>query len=336
MAGNRAILMSDIMQIVECSPRQEPKPPGPCAMVVFGASGDLTARLLVPALYNLSRTHLLPEHFSLIGVARSEETAESWRGKLYEKLKTYSRSASEFNGSRVDEAAWSRLAEKMSYVPGDIAKPELYEKLRAALAGAEKTQGTGGNAIFYLAVAEHFFCPVVEQLCKAGLIDQPQDEGGKLRYWRRVVFEKPFGHSLDSARKLNARVLRTLSEDQIFRIDHFLGKETVQNIMALRFANGISSPSGTATASIMSRSRSPKLSGWRAAERSTRRRARSVTWCPTTFSRCSRWWRWSRPAASTPPRYAPRRPKCSPRCARSSRTGWCEPSTALVWWRESK
>ncbi|MGO8954910.1 MAG: glucose-6-phosphate dehydrogenase [Rhodomicrobium sp.] len=211
-------------------------------MVVFGASGDLTARLLVPALYNLSRTRLLPETFALIGVARSEGTTASWREHLYQMLKSYTGSDSEFDGGRVDEAAWRRLAEKMSYVRGDLTKPELYEKLRGALGEAEKTHGTGGNAIFYLALAEKFFCPTVEQLCKAGLIDQEADENGTLRRWRRVVFEKPFGHSLESARKLNARILRILSEDQIFRIDHFLGKETVQNIMALRFANGVFEP----------------------------------------------------------------------------------------------
>ncbi len=211
-------------------------------MVVFGASGDLTARLLVPALYNLSRTRLLPEKFALIGVARSEATTESWRDGLYGKLKSYTGSASEFDGVRVDEEAWNRLAEKMSYVRGDLSEPELYDRLRGALREADETHGTGGNAIFYLAVAEQFFCPVVELLCKARLLDQGEDKSGKRQFWRRVVFEKPFGHSLESARQLNARILRVLSEEQIFRIDHFLGKETVQNIMALRFANGTFEP----------------------------------------------------------------------------------------------
>ncbi len=211
-------------------------------MVVFGASGDLTARLLVPALYNLSRTRLLPEAFALIGVARSEGTTASWREHLYEMLQSYTGSAAEFNGGRIDEAAWSRLAEKITYVQGDLSKPELYAKLRGVLGEAEKTHGTRGNVIFYLAVAEQFFSPAVEQLCKAGLADQEEGENGTQHRWRRVVFEKPFGHSLESARKLNARVLRLLNEDQIFRIDHFLGKETVQNIMALRFANGMFEP----------------------------------------------------------------------------------------------
>src|ERR1700720_1683787 len=123
------------------------------------------------------------------------------------------------------QAAWKRLAEKMSYVQGDLTKPELYEKIRGTLGEVEKTHGTRGNVIFYLAVADRFFGPVVEQLGKAKLTRQPEDTDGKPRYWRRVVIEKPFGHSLDSARELNNRIRRTLQEDQIFRIDHFLGKD---------------------------------------------------------------------------------------------------------------
>jgi glucose-6-phosphate 1-dehydrogenase len=241
MTETRPISSFEGVQLIECPPRREAVPPGPCAMVVFGASGDLTSRLLVPALYNLSRTRLLPDNFALIGVARSDETAESWRDNLYGKLKSYAGSASEFNGGRVDEEVWNRLAGAMSYVRGDLTKPELYQNLRDALSEAERTRGTKGNVIFYLAVAEQFFCPAIEQLKAAGLTDQTDGPDGERR-WRRVVFEKPFGHSLKSARDLNAKVLRSLSEDQIFRIDHFLGKETVQNIMALRFANGMFEP----------------------------------------------------------------------------------------------
>lgn len=232
--------ITSFMELVECPPRRETPPAGPCAMVVFGASGDLTSRLLVPALYNLSRTRLLPENFALIGVARSESSAESWRNRLREKLENYAGRNSEFNGGRIDEGAWTRLADKMAYVQGDLTKPETYERLRSALGEAERAQGTRGNVIFYLAVAESLFCPIIEQLREAGLTDQPEEDGR--RSWRRVVFEKPFGHSLESAKALNARVLRTLHEDQIFRIDHYLGKETVQNIMALRFANGMFEP----------------------------------------------------------------------------------------------
>jgi glucose-6-phosphate 1-dehydrogenase len=207
------------------------------------STGDLTKRLVVPALYNLSRSKVLPEQFALIGVARSDDTAESWRERLHDMLKSFvGRAGAEFNTDHIDEDAWARLADAMTYVSGDLTKPDLYEDVRAALDEAEKAHGTRGNAIFYLAVADRLFGAVVEQLGKAKLTDQGEDQNGGRRFWRRVVIEKPFGHSLDSARALNSQILRTLHEDQIFRIDHFLGKDTVQNIMAFRFANGIFEP----------------------------------------------------------------------------------------------
>jgi glucose-6-phosphate 1-dehydrogenase len=230
-------------QAIAGVPRRQAKPADPCAMVIFGATGDLTKRLVMPALYNLSRTKMLPEQFALIGVARAEGTAESWRDGLYDTLKSFVGDATaEFNVDHIDEAAWKWLADRMVYVEGDLAKPELYDRLRSALAEADKAHSTRGNAIFYLAVADRLFASAVEQLGKAKLTDEGQDENGKCRFWRRVVIEKPFGHSLDSARKLNADVQRTVREDQIFRIDHFLGKDTVQGIMAFRFANGLFEP----------------------------------------------------------------------------------------------
>ena len=240
---DRPTRMPQTAQVVQSPPRRQAKPADPCAMVIFGATGDLTKRLVIPALYNLSRTKVLPEHFALIGVARAEGTAESWRDHLYDTLKSFvGNAAAEFDVDHIDEAAWQRLAEKMVYVRGDLTKPELYDKLRSALEEADKVHGTQGNAIFYLAVADRLFGTVVEQLGKAKLTDQDEDENGKRRFWRRVVIEKPFGHSLDSARELNAHIQRTLHEDQIFRIDHFLGKDTVQSIMAFRFANGLFEP----------------------------------------------------------------------------------------------
>jgi glucose-6-phosphate 1-dehydrogenase len=230
-------------QMVEAAPRRQASPADPCAMVIFGAGGDLTKRLVVPALYNLSRTKVLPEKFALIGVDLAEGTTESWRQRLHAMLKSFvGNAAAEFDIDQIDEAAWQRLAEKMSYVQGDLTKPELYEKIRSTLGEAEKAHGTEGNVLFYLAVADRFFGTVVEQLGKAKLTDQGEDKDGEHRFWRRVVIEKPFGHSLDSARELNARILRTLHEHQIFRIDHFLGKDTVQSIMAFRFANGLFEP----------------------------------------------------------------------------------------------
>ena len=244
MSDDNPIRMPPTAQVIECPPRRQAKPADPCAMVIFGASGDLTKRLVMPALYNLSRTKMLPEKFALIGVARAEET----RGKLArppprgaEKLCRQWRRGIRYRPDRRGcvEAASPRTCRIFS---GDLTKPEVYEKLRGALDEAEKTHGTQGNVIFYLAVADRLFGTVVEQLGKAKLTDQDEDQNGKRRFWRRVVIEKPFGHSLDSARELNASILRTLHEDQIFRIDHFLGKDTVQSIMAFRFANGLFEP----------------------------------------------------------------------------------------------
>ena len=235
--------MPTATQLIECPARRQPRPADPCTMVIFGASGDLTKRLVVPALYNLARTKVLPENFALIGVARSEWTTESWRDHLYAMLKSFvGNGTTEFDVDHIDEAVWKQLADRMSYIQGDLTKPEPYETLRGVLAEAGKEHGTNGNAMFYLAVADQLFGTVVEQLGKAKLTDQNDDESGKPRFWRRVVVEKPFGHSLGSARALNASILRTLHEDQIFRIDHFLGKDTVQSITAFRFANGLFEP----------------------------------------------------------------------------------------------
>jgi glucose-6-phosphate 1-dehydrogenase len=218
-------------------------PVNPCAIVIFGASGDLTKRLVAPALYDLSCSGALPDHFALIGVDLAAGTAETWRDHLHEMLKEFvGDKDAELEVSRIDEAAWSRLAGAMAYIQGDITKPDVYADIRRTLDDAEKTHGTLGNVIFYLAVADRFFGIVVDQLGAAKLTEQAEDESGGRRFWRRVVIEKPFGHSLESAQALNAQVLKTLSEDQIFRIDHFLGKDTVQSIMAFRFANGLFEP----------------------------------------------------------------------------------------------
>jgi glucose-6-phosphate 1-dehydrogenase len=229
----------------QTEPRQphRMRPADPCTMVIIGATGDLTKRLVMPALYNLARTKTLPKNFALIGVARNEEKVENWRDSLYDMLKSFvGKTGAEFNVDHLDEDVWAELAGRMSYIQGDLTKSDVYERLAGTLDEVGKRQGTQGNAIFYLAIADKLFGTVVDELGKAKLTDENEEENGKRRFWRRVVIEKPFGHSLDSARELNARILRTLHEDQIFRIDHFLGKETVQNIMALRFANGLFEP----------------------------------------------------------------------------------------------
>jgi glucose-6-phosphate 1-dehydrogenase len=235
--------MPKTAQLIECPARRQAKPADPCTMVIFGASGDLTKRLVVPALYNLARTKVLPEQFALIGVALSERTTENWRDHLYDMLKSFvGNAAAEFDIDHIDDAVWKQLAEKMTYVQGDLTKPDVYEKLRGILDNVGKTHGTQGNVLFYLAVADRFFGTVVERLGEAKLTEEGDGENDKAKFWRRVVVEKPFGHSLNSARALNASILRTLHEDQIFRIDHFLGKDTVQSIAAFRFANGLFEP----------------------------------------------------------------------------------------------
>jgi glucose-6-phosphate 1-dehydrogenase len=218
-----------------------PPPADPCVMVLFGAGGDLTRRLVVPALYNLARTGVLPEKFALIGVDLAPGSTRSWCAQLHRMLQSFVGDPdAAFAIDRIDEQAWQRLAARMSYVQGDLTGSALYRKLRTALNTAQASHGTGGNVMFYLAVADRFFGTVVEQLGKAGLTRQQADDGDAP--WRRVVIEKPFGHSLESARALNQHILRTLREEQIFRIDHFLGKDTVQSILAFRFANGLFEP----------------------------------------------------------------------------------------------
>jgi glucose-6-phosphate 1-dehydrogenase len=211
-------------------------------MVIFGAGGDLTKRLLVPALYNLASTGLVPEHFAIIGVDIAERSAEDWRDSLHAMLQSFvGNPASENRIEAIDDTVWRRLTDGVSYLQGDFSDRDLFEKLRLHLHDVAGERQTGGNCLFYFAVADRFFGPLVEQLGHAGLLDEELRDG-KSQRWRRVVIEKPFGHSLDSARELNTRIRRELREEQIFRIDHFLGKETVQNIMAFRFANGLFEP----------------------------------------------------------------------------------------------
>jgi len=228
-------------RLLNAPPRRAAKPPGPCAMVIFGAAGDLTKRLLVPALYNLATTGLLPEHFELIGVDLADIDADKWRDSLHAMMETFvGKAASESQIDTVDDAIWAHLTGHITYIKGDLNDDGLYEQLKQHLA---QPSDTGGNCLFYLAIADRFFGPVVTHLGKAGLFEENWDQDGqKPEHWRRVVIEKPFGHDGASAKALNATILRSAEEHQIYRIDHFLGKETVQNIMALRFANGMFEP----------------------------------------------------------------------------------------------
>ncbi len=229
-------------QQVSAPPRIAHRDADPCTMVIFGAGGDLTKRLVMPALYNLSRTGILPKNFALVGVDLAQGSAESWRDHLFGSLKEFvGNPSAEFHVDHIEQDAWDRLASRMYYLQGDLTKTQLYDDIRNLLHRTEREHDTRGNAIFYLAVADRFFATVVEHLGQSGLTDE-QERDGEPAFWRRVVIEKPFGHSLESAKQLNAQVLKVLHEDQVFRIDHFLGKETVQNIMAFRFANGLFEP----------------------------------------------------------------------------------------------
>jgi glucose-6-phosphate 1-dehydrogenase len=208
----------------------------PCAMVIFGAAGDLTKRLIVPALYNLVNAKRLSGGFQLVGVDLADKTAEEWREDLTDAMKGFVAHGGEFQADAIDQAAWRWLTDRMSYLQGDLEDPGTYWRLGEHLAGLDETAGTAGNHLFYLAVADRFFGVAVAGLGAAGLVTESDGQ------WRRVVIEKPFGHDLPSAKALNAEILTTLQEPQIYRMDHFLGKETVQNIMALRFANGLFEP----------------------------------------------------------------------------------------------
>ncbi|MEY4966677.1 MAG: hypothetical protein RL274_2260 [Pseudomonadota bacterium] len=206
-------------------------PPPPCAIVIFGANGDLTKRLIVPALYNLARTGLLPSRLALVGIGHNDKTSEQWRDGLREFLEQVLAKTEQ----AIDESLWKAVSQSMTFLKGDFEKPETYKALDGLLGKIDKDLGLDGNVLFYLATADRFFAPIAGKLGEAGLV---KDDKG----FRRVIVEKPFGHDLQSARDLNAYLLKYLKEDQIYRIDHFLGKETVQNIMALRFANGLFEP----------------------------------------------------------------------------------------------
>ena len=205
------------------------QPVGPCAMVIFGAAGDLTRRKLIPALYNLATSHLLPHDFAVVGVARHEMTSKDFREQMRREI---------HDGATADirPQVWEQLERRLHYLRGDLEDQGTYPRLHAMLTGLDRDNGTQGNYLFYLATAPDLFAKIVGQLGLEGLTHE--DDGR----WRRVIIEKPFGRDLETARALNAAIAKTLKETQIYRIDHYLGKETVQNILAFRFSNGIFEP----------------------------------------------------------------------------------------------
>jgi len=215
--------------------RRIPRVAGPCVMVMFGVTGDLARKKLMPALYDLSNRGLLPPGFSLVGFARRDWEHEDFAQVTYEAVKEHARTP-------FRETVWQQLSEGVRFVPGEFSDDAAFDTLAETVRQLDAQRGTGGNYAFYLSIPPKFFPDVVKQLQRSGLADPgPPDADGRVP-WRRVVIEKPFGRDLETARKLNDMVDAVFPPHAVFRIDHYLGKETVQNILALRFANTLYEP----------------------------------------------------------------------------------------------
>ncbi|MCW2864371.1 MAG: glucose-6-phosphate 1-dehydrogenase [Actinoallomurus sp.] len=206
-----------------------PRVAGPCVLVLFGVTGDLARKKLLPAIYDLANRGLLPPGFALVGFARRDWEHQDFRQLAHDAVKEHARTP-------FREDVWNQLAEGIHFVPGTFDDDASFEELARAVKELDEKRGTGGNYAFYLSIPPKFFQDVVKQLQRSGL-SKPSENS-----WRRVVIEKPFGHDLASARELNAILHEVFPEESIFRIDHYLGKETVQNILALRFANTLYEP----------------------------------------------------------------------------------------------
>ncbi len=215
----------------ETLPETQPALPPPCLLVIFGASGDLTRRLLIPDLFGLFRERLLPERFAILGVSRSGYSDDAFRGLL-------EKAAWEHARGTFDAERWQAFASGIYYHPADLEDPSAYPRLRDRIRSLCAGRGIPGNIIFYAAVAPKYYAPLVGRIGEAELATSSEHLPG----FRRVIVEKPFGRDLESARALNREILSVFRDDQVFRIDHFLGKETVQNLFVFRFANGIFEP----------------------------------------------------------------------------------------------
>ena len=209
--------------------RRLPRIAGPCGMVLFGVTGDLSRKKIMPAIYDLANRGLLPPGFSLVGFARRDWADQDFAQIVHDAVKEHARTP-------FREEVWKQLSEGFRFVPGNFDDDDAFEQLRRTVEELDQLRGTGGNMAFYLAIPPSFFGAVVDQLKKHGLADGRDDQ------WRRVVVEKPFGHDLESARELNALLGGVFNTGSVFRIDHYLGKETVQNILAMRFANNMFEP----------------------------------------------------------------------------------------------
>ena len=209
--------------------------PQPSVVVIFGATGDLTRRKLVPALYDLARDRRLPGGFSIVGFARRDVGTIAFRDQLRQAVDQHSR------GGPTESTIWDSFAEGISYHRGDFTDPAAFARLKEHLDQIDLDRGTGGNRVYYLATPPSDYAEIISQLGASGLAAEPNDAAGHAGF-RRIIVEKPFGRDLDTARDLNGRLLEVFAEHQIYRIDHYLGKETVQNILVFRFANGIFEP----------------------------------------------------------------------------------------------
>jgi glucose-6-phosphate 1-dehydrogenase len=214
--------------------RRIPQVAGPCVLVMFGVTGDLASKKLLPAVYDLANRGLLPPGFSLVGFARRDWVDEDFAKVAYDAVKLHSRTP-------FRETVWQQVCEGVRFVSGEFADDHAFDELAKTVADLDARRGTGGNCAFYLSVPPKAFPLVIQQLKRSGL-SEPGGPAAGPRPWRRVVIEKPFGHDLKSARELNAMVDAVFPAQSVFRIDHYLGKETVQNILALRFANTLYEP----------------------------------------------------------------------------------------------
>lgn len=211
--------------------------PDPCNIVIFGATGDLTQRKLLPTLAHLIHDHPLPEKFCIVAFARRPLSDEQWRAMALESINTYMP-----EDDRLDDNAQKSFAQRLFYCPANFDDPDGYTRLAELLDKLDREQETQGNRLFYLATPPGLDTEIIQHLGRAGLARPVQSNGNGEACWTRIVTEKPFGHNLASAQKLNRTLSRVFRENQIFRIDHYMGKETVQNILALRFSNGIFEP----------------------------------------------------------------------------------------------
>ncbi|MBZ5697754.1 MAG: glucose-6-phosphate dehydrogenase [Acidobacteriia bacterium] len=221
----------DVANAVEPAKKSSISPADPCTIVIFGASGDLSRRKLVPALYGLAAQNCLARRFAIIGFARTPMTDEAFQQSAVDSVKKFA------DASTANEGQCKEFAHALAYVAGEYHHPEAFEKLKSRLEELDRAHKLNGNRLFYLATPPEVYPLIIEQLHKAGLAKHPNGKS-----WVRIVIEKPYGRDLASAQKLNQIVVKSFDEPQVYRIDHYLGKDTVQNLLVLRFGNGIFEP----------------------------------------------------------------------------------------------